>query len=188
MMRTPIFLTVFACLIVASCASMPREPINTVAHVDLPRFMGDWYVIGSIPTFIEKGAHNAIESYRLDADGSIATTFTFYKDAFDGPLKTMRPRGSVVDKTSNARWGMQFVWPIKAEYLIAYVDAGYSETIIARNARDYVWIMARKPEMSAADYQRLLNAVGSMGYDTTKVLRVPQRWPQVGGQVRSEAQ
>ena len=28
--------------------------------------MGDWYVIASIPTFIEKEAYNAVESYRLD--------------------------------------------------------------------------------------------------------------------------
>jgi len=40
---------------------------------------------------------------------------------------------------------MQFLWPFKAEYLIAYVDPDYSETIIARNNRDYVWIMARTP-------------------------------------------
>jgi apolipoprotein D and lipocalin family protein len=26
------------------------EPIKPVAHVDLPRFMGDWYVIATIPT------------------------------------------------------------------------------------------------------------------------------------------
>ena len=34
--------------------------METVANVDIERFMGDWYVIGNIPTFIEKGATNAI--------------------------------------------------------------------------------------------------------------------------------
>ena len=48
-----------------------RPPIETVDYVDLERFMGDWYVIASIPTFIEKGAHNAVESYRLAEDGTI---------------------------------------------------------------------------------------------------------------------
>jgi apolipoprotein D and lipocalin family protein len=33
--------------------------------VDLERFMGDWYVIANIPTFIEKGAHNAVEGYQM---------------------------------------------------------------------------------------------------------------------------
>ena len=59
----------------AGCAgydSAALPPLKTVAHVDLPRFMGDWYVIANIPTFIEKGAHNAMESYRLDEDGTLA--------------------------------------------------------------------------------------------------------------------
>jgi lipocalin len=55
------------------------RPIHTVESVDLERFMGDWYVIASIPTFIEKDAYNALESYRLDPDGTIATTFSFNK-------------------------------------------------------------------------------------------------------------
>ena len=121
-MRYPKLVTLAAGLLLASCASMPKEPIKTVATVDLPRFMGPWYVIGSIPTFLEKGAHNAVESYAMNPDGTIATTFTFHKDAFDGPVKTMKPHGFVVDKVSNARWGMQFLWPFKAEYLIAYLS------------------------------------------------------------------
>lgn len=152
-------------------------PMPTADRVDLARFMGDWYVIASIPTFLEKGAYNAVESYRLDPDGTIATTFTFHKGSFEGPVKIMKPRGFVRDTVTQARWGMEFVWPFKAEYLIAYVDDAYSETIIARNARDYVWIMARRPELEPAEYQRLLDRVGRLGYDATRVQRVPQRWP-----------
>ena len=164
-----------AALLFGGCQS--PQPLATVPFVDLPRFMGPWYVIASIPTFIEKGAHNAIESYKLDADGSIATTFTFRAGAFDGEEKRYTPRGFVVDRQSNALWGMQFIWPIKAEYLIAHVDDRYGETIIARNSRDYVWIMARKPVLEEADYQRLVGRVAAMGYDTAKLARVPQRWP-----------
>ena len=165
------------CTALASCASMPKTPIPTAPHVDLQRFMGAWYVIASIPTFMEKNAFNAVESYELNADGTIATTFTFHKGSFDGPVKTMKPHGFVTDTASNARWGMQFIWPIKAEYLIAHLDDQYSETIIARTSRDYVWIMARKPVLAAADYDRLVAKVAAMGYDTSKLRPVPQRWP-----------
>ena len=68
-----------------ACASQ-RTPIPTARHVDVDRFMGDWYVIASIPTVIERDAHEAIESYRLDADGTVATTFTFRKGGFDGEV------------------------------------------------------------------------------------------------------
>jgi len=162
-------------MLVAGCgASMP--PLKTVEHVDIPRFMGDWYVIANIPTWIEKGAHNAVESYRLDTDGTIATTFTFRKDGFEGPLKTYTPRGFILDARSNAVWGMQFIWPIKAEYLIIYLNEDYSQTVIGRSKRDYVWIMARAPGMPEADYQRITDWLATIGYDTRRLQRIPQRW------------
>ena len=161
-------------LMLSACSSSPAIPV--AERVDIERFMGDWYVIANIPTSMEKGAHNAVESYRRDADGSIATTFTYRDGAFDGPEKVMRPRGFVRDHESNAIWGMQFVWPIKAEYLVAHVDADYTETIIARSRRDYVWIMARTPQIPEADYERLARKVAELGYDVSKLERVPQRW------------
>ena len=53
----------------AACSTQP--PMPTVAKVDLPRFMGPWYVIATIPTFLEKDAWNAVETYELAADGAI---------------------------------------------------------------------------------------------------------------------
>ncbi len=105
--------------------------------------MGDWYVIANIPSRFERGAHNAVENYRLTADGTIPTTFSYRKDGFEGKLKTVRSKAFVQDPVSNAVWGVQFIWPIKAEYLIAHLDDAYTRTVIARNKRDDVWIMAR---------------------------------------------
>jgi apolipoprotein D and lipocalin family protein len=170
-------LTAFA---LAGCSSIPHPPVPTVDHVDIERFMGDWYVIACIPTWIERDAWNAVESYRLDPDGTIATTFTFRKGGFDGPEKRYTPRGYVVDRNSNAVWGMQFVWPIKADYRIAYLTDDYGQTVVAREQRDYVWIMARKPQVSEADYAQLTGFVASMGYDVSKLRKVPQRWPATG--------
>ncbi len=155
------------------CSSV--QPLEPVSSVDLERFMGDWYVIANIPTLLEKGAHNAIESYQLNADGSIATTFTYRAGGFDGPEKTYHPRG-FVSSESNAVWGMRFVWPIKADYRIVYLDADYSVTIIGRNKRDFVWLMARTPSIPDAEYQRLVALIVDMGYDGQKLNKVPQEW------------
>lgn len=154
-------------------ASLP--PLETVDYVDLERFMGDWYVIANIPTFVEKGAYNALENYRLDEDGTIATTFTFNKDGFDGPLKEYTPRGFVRNTETNAEWGMQFIWPIKGDYRITWLNSDYTQTVIGRNKRDYIWIMARTPQISAADYQRLVDHAKDSGYDTSLLVKVPQQ-------------
>jgi len=166
-----ILMTILAGLL-GACAAKQVQ-INTVPLVDIKRFMGPWYVIAAIPTAIETEAFNGLETYKLEEDGTINTTFTFNKGSLTGPVKTYNPRGFIVEGSGNARWGMQFIWPIKAEFLIAYLDQDYSETIIARNARDYVWIMARKPDISDESYASLVQKVIDMGYDIKKLRRVP---------------
>ncbi len=176
MILTVSFVLILSTFHLSGCCMTKLPPLKTVASVDIQRFQGNWYVIASIPTWIEKGAHNAVESYRLDEDGTIAVTFTFRKNNFDGPLKTYTPRGFILDKTSNAVWRMQFIWPLKAEYLITYLNDDYTQTIIARNKRDYVWIMARTPTIAEEDYAKLFTELIVQGYETSKLRKVPQRW------------
>ena len=163
-------------LLLAGCISMNQKPITTVSYVDLERFMGDWYVIANIPTFIEKGAYNAIESYAMTDSGTIATTFSFNAGSVDGERKVYRPTGFVKDKLTNSVWGMQFIWPFKADYRIIYLDEAYSLTVIGRNKRDYVWIMARIPLIDDQTYQQLLSMLSEQGYDATQIQKVPQQW------------
>ncbi len=173
MRRLPIFA---AAGLLAGCQSTPLPPMETVSNVDLQRFMGDWYVIAHIPTYLERNAYNAIESYALNADGSIATTFTFREGGFDGKPKRYTPTGFVTDRESNAVWGMQFLWPIKADFRIVYLTPDYGVTIIARERRDYVWVMAREPQIDPAHYQDLVSRIAAWGYDTSQLRQVPQRW------------
>lgn len=156
-------LAVIAFCLLSGCQS--QKPLETVDYVDLQRFMGDWYVITNIPTFLEKNAYNPIESYALDTDGSIATTFSFNADSLEGEKKVYYPRGFVKNTNTNAEWGMQFLWPIKADYRIVYLDSNYQFTVIGRNKRDYVWIMARNPTISAKMLSELTQFVGSIRYD-----------------------
>ena len=165
-------------LAVVSACQAANPPLETVDYVDLEQFMGDWYVIANIPTLFERGAHNAVESYRLDGDGTIATTFTYRKDGFDGKEKSYRPRGFIRDTQTNAEWGMQFIWPFKGDYRITYLADDYSQTVIGRNKRDYVWIMSRSPEVSDSDYRQLVTHVKQSGYDVTQLQKVPQQWPE----------
>jgi apolipoprotein D and lipocalin family protein len=167
------FAALLVIIMLAGCAS--RETLDTVDEVDLERFMGDWYVIAHIPTFIEDEAYNAVESYEFDGD-RIATTFTFRNKGFDGEEKRYEPNAIVRDTETNAVWGMQFVWPFRSDFRIVHLDENYATTIIGRNARDYVWIMAREPEISDETYDELVQKVADMGYDLSELRRVPQRW------------
>lgn len=155
-----------------------QDPIPLVPEVDLQRFMGDWYEIGFVPIFLVRNAHNGVESYALNDDGTVATTYRYRNKAFDARLTTQTPKGFVVPDTDNALWDMQLVWPFKGEYRIVHLEPDYSVTIIGRNKRDYVWLMARDPEMNDADYARYRQMIGEMGYDLNDFVRHPQQWPE----------
>ena len=166
-------------VVVSACgqaSSLP--PIKPVTHVDLPRFMGAWYVIASIPTRFEKNAYNAVETYTLQPDGSIYTAFRFNNGSYQSPVKAIHSTAFVKADSGNAVWGVQIFWPAKAQYVVAYLKDDYSQVIVARDARDYTWVMARTPTISQADYDALLERVRQLGYSIKEVRKVPQQWPQ----------
>lgn len=136
--------------------------------------MGRWFVIANIPTFIEKSAWNATETYRRRDSDTIDTIFSYNKGAFDGPLKTWTPVGTVRPNSGNAVWDMQFIWPFKAEYRVIWLNDDYSVTVIGRSQRDYVWVMAREPVISDALRAEIDAFLRNEGYDLGKLREVPQ--------------
>lgn len=159
--------------LLGACAHA-RPTIPPVASVDLPRFMGDWYVIAAIPTRFEREAYAAVESYELRTDGRIATTFRYRNGAFDAREKTMHPVGTVRPDSGNAVWDMRFWGVINAEYVIVYLKDDYSQTIIGRSDRDYAWIMARTPSISEEDYRAATDRLRALGYSLEDLRKVPQ--------------
>lgn len=158
-------------LILTGCSS--HRPLPTVTSVDLQRFMGDWYVIAHIPTFIETEAFDAVESYALNPDGSIATTFTFREGSHTGETKAYHPTGYVQANSGNATWAMQFIWPFTSEYLIGFLSDDYQVVVIARSARDYVWLMARTPTPNETQVAAALDWIEKHDYDVSKLRRIP---------------
>ena len=158
----------------SGCSAQDTRALPRPPSVDVPRFMGDWYVIAHIPSWPEREAYDAIESYALRPDGRIQTTFTYRKGSFAAPQRSMHPIGRVEKEGQGAVWGMQFVWPIQAEYIIAWLDDDYGQTIVARSKRDHVWLMARTPKVSEQDYQQAVQRIAQMGYDVGRLRRVPQ--------------
>ena len=68
-------------------------------RVDIKKFMGQWYVITNIPTFIEKGISDAVETYTLNDKGDIDVLFQYKKSKL---LSTLTQKARVHNKISIA--------------------------------------------------------------------------------------
>lgn len=160
-----------------SKADKQYGPLKTVEKVDIQKFMGRWYVIANIPTFLEKGAHNAVETYTWNKEENrIDIDFKFNADSFDGKEKSIPQKGWIHDSSTNAYWKVQPFWPLKFSYLIIDLDEKYSYTVVSVPDRDYIWIMARTPQMDKALLDRIISkAKDQWGFDISKIQMVPQK-------------
>ncbi len=183
---TKLIAIIAALVAIAGCASTPSNPNPRaaqelkLAQVDLPRYMGRWYLIANIPYFGEKNYVASRAEWRLRDDGKIADAYVGKKGGFDQPETRREFVDTVVPGTNNAHWSVRLIWPIYVSQLTLYVDDNYEYTLLGYPGKSLGWIFARKPEMSDAKYRELLEKFDEQGYDTSLFRRVPQKPEQIG--------
>ena len=147
---------------------------NTVKHVDIPKFMGDWYVLAGRFTMFEKDVHNALEKYEWnEKEQRIDISFTYNRGSLSGEVKSLPQKGWIEDKDTNAYWKVSPLWPLKFDYLVIDLADDYSWTAIGVPSQSYLWIMARKTDNAEATVQEALTRLKNKGYNVENIVRVP---------------
>ncbi len=161
----------------ALCGCTTARFTQTSTPVEISKFMGKWYVITGRTTYLEQGAHNAVEIYTWNKDKErIDIDFTYRKDSFEGKQKSLPQKAWIVDSVTNAHWKVQPFWPLKFDYLILAVDAEYTWTAIGVPGGKYLWIMARTPTLAPEKMDEILRQLNAIHYPVDKLVPVPQRW------------
>ena len=176
-MSSPHLYRLFAFVLLLTGCATSHPPLKTVRHVDLPQYMGDWYVIANIPYFAEKHCVESIESYALRSDGVIANWFRFRKGSFDAPQQRLDFHARVTNRETNAEWRVQFAPLISAGYYIIDLDPNYKWAVVGHPSRRYGWIMARSKTLPDGIYQSVLGRLTAQGYDPKAFVKVPQVRP-----------
>lgn len=163
-------------LLLGACATTPtgERPLQPVSRVDLPRYMGKWYVIANIPTPLEKDKYAAYDFLALRPDGTIDNDFHFRRGSLSAPEEKWDGTARVVNTTSNSEWRVQFFWPFSSPYLIIDLDPNYQWSLIGYPSRKYLWIMSRRPQLPESTYQKIVQSAVAQGYDASRIQRVPQ--------------
>jgi len=183
MRRTALALLLPGLLLLVACASTggtAMTPRQSEAVVDLPQFMGRWWVIANIPYFAEKGRVATADIYELREDGRITNTYA-YRKSFDEPERTTNGVATVLPGTNNNHWRIAFFGGlVRADLLILEVAPDNSWALIGHPKRDLAWVFAREPAMDAERYESLRAKFAEHGYDPARLQRVPQFAEQVG--------
>lgn len=144
--------------------------MNTVENLELNRFMGDWYVIAGRTTYFEKGAHNSLEQYSWNSDKNrVDITFSYTKDALNGPKKFIRQKAWIHNQKTKAHWKVQPFWPLKLDYIILEIDPEYQWTAVGVPNQSYLWIMSRTKKMDAQLLKEIIKTLENKNYNTKDI-------------------
>jgi apolipoprotein D and lipocalin family protein len=152
----------------ASCSllqqgSAPEKLLQTVAHVDLNRYLGRWYEIGRYPNSFQKDCQKSTAVYTARMDGGI-DVLNSCRDVQNGSLRESSGRAWVVDKASNARLKVSFFWPFRGDYWIIDLDKEYEYAVVGTPNRKYLWILSRTPTMHPETLEKILQKVEKQGF------------------------
>jgi apolipoprotein D and lipocalin family protein len=167
-------------LATSACATSTTErlrlpPLETVAHVDLSRYVGTWYEIASFPQSFQRGCTGTTATYELRQDGDVDVLNRCRKGSLDGREKSAQGRARVVDRATNAKLEVSFFRPFWGHYWVIDLADDYSYAVVGHPGRDYLWILARTPTMADATYRSIVARLQTQSYETSRLVRTLQR-------------
>jgi apolipoprotein D and lipocalin family protein len=161
----------------AFSAQMPPVPL---AHVDLDRMYGGWYLIATIRNGFEKGMVGPYDVYSKRPDGDIREDFYTRRGGFEAPVRHFVVHDWVRPGTHNAHWRVQVFWPINLPFLVLYTDHDYRYVLFGEDNRKLGWIYSRTRTIPDEDYEALMARFRALGYDTRNFVKFVQSPEQIG--------
>ena len=147
------------------------KPLATVPHVDLNRYLGEWYEISRYPNRFQKGCAASKATYSLRPDGRIEVLNECYDRDYQQVLRTARGTARVVDRESNAKLKVTFFWPFSGDYWIIDLGENYQYAVVGHPDRKYLWILSREKNMDEDLYKQILTRLKEQDYDPAKLIR-----------------
>lgn len=154
----------------APLAASQEEPLKTVHHVDIPRYMGVWYEIASYPQWFSRNCYNTSATYSLRSDGQVDVLNKCHKGSPSGPLKTANGVAYIANTETNAELKVSFFWPFYGDYWIVELGDDYEYAVVSEPGRGTLWILSRTTQMDQNTLDALLERLKNVhGFDLSKL-------------------
>ncbi|WP_460358234.1 lipocalin family protein [Mycobacterium sp. ZZG] len=155
--------------------------------VQLDRYLGTWYEVGSVKQFFSIGLVNTKAVYSLNPDGSIRVVNSGNYFVDNGPKSSIVGSALPVDATNN-KLNVRFFGPASSRppgnYWIVDLDPDYQWAVVSDPTGLSGFLLSRTAVVSADFYRELLDRASVYG---VKGRITPTRQPAQGRRARARS-
>lgn len=152
-------------------------PLEPVAALDLPRYMGRWYELARYPNrFQQQCAGAATADYALLPKGSVQVVNRCPKpggtvDEAIGEARRVGPEGSATLQVRFAPAWLSFLPQVWGNYWVVELDAAYQLAVVSEPKREYLWVLSRQPALPAEQWAALTARLQALGFEPARLIR-----------------
>ena len=159
----------------AQAQTATPAPLATVSSVDLDRYVGRWYEIARFPNRFQKDCTGpATADYALQPNGRVQVTnrCPLADGKTDEALGEARRLGDPGSPKLEVRFApawlswLPLVW---GNYWVIDLDPAYTLAAVSEPKREYLWVLARQPQVDAASWDALMARLRAQGFDLSKL-------------------
>lgn len=157
-------------VLLVSCTGLP-DNVEPVSQFDTEQYLGTWYEIARLDHSFERNLERVTATYGLNEDGSISVLnkgFNTEKGEWRQAEGVAKPMGS----SDIAHLKVSFFGPFYGTYAVFELADDYSHAFVSGYNTDYLWLLAREPDVSADVRRRFINESQALGFDTSKLIWV----------------
>jgi apolipoprotein D and lipocalin family protein len=160
----------------ALCLTLPAlaQPLQPAKPVDAQLYTGRWYEIARTPNAMQSDCQGSTTDFTNSSGGAFLAVQTCHKGAASGPASVTRVHGKVLPASANAKMQLAMLGGlITQQYWILDHAADSRWLIMATPNGKYVWLMARRPTLAAADKTAVMAKLAALGFNAAR-LTFPQ--------------
>jgi apolipoprotein D and lipocalin family protein len=154
----------------SGCLAVP-DGIEPVDNFELNRYLGKWYEIARLDHSFERGLEAVSAEYSLRDDGGIRVINSGYNTDTQANQEA-EGRAYFVEQPNLGYLKVSFFGPFFGSYVIFELDENYQYAFIAGNTTNYLWLLARTPEVSQELVNQFINRATQLGFDTSQLIFV----------------
>ena len=164
-----------ALTLLAACTS-PPEGVAPVSPFDPARYAGEWFEIARLDHSFERGLTNVTATYAANPDGTLAVVNRGWDpEACDWSVAEGTAR--FLEGPETASLAVSFFPLVEGGYHVFALDPDYRWAVVSGPSRDYLWILARAPELEAGTRARLVSLARERGFPVEDLIDVPHGEP-----------